>query len=256
MIINDSLIEAVQASVGKRMAVWSLADRSVVATPWTLEDQTPVTLYVTQIGDDVFDVSDAGLASGALADAGVDLTRRAVGESFTLIRQGLRFAPAMGSDVGEWDVAVSVPQDQLGDALLEVSEAVVRTEALRALGRHRAPRTFGDRIIRTAAGIGLRVEPRAYLALRHSGARRRVAYRVSSERKDAFVQTITRASTTNGYDHAKALFSDALVGPERRVTALENSVRLDAWQVEGLTEVSQVVAERDLETFLAKAIAA
>lgn len=252
----NQIIEAVQASVGKRMAVWDRDGHSIVATPWTLEDQTPVTLYVSQLGDDLFNVSDAGLAAGALADAGVDLTRRAAGESFILIRQGLRFLPAIGGTDGEWDFAVAVSSDQLGDAVLEVGEAVIRAEALKALGKRRAPRTFGDRIVRTAAGIGLRIEPRPYVPLKYGDAKRRVAYRVSSDRRDAYVQTITRASTVNGYDHARALFSDTSVEETRRVTALEDAVRLDSWQYDGLEEVSRVVKERDLEGFLANTIAA
>lgn len=248
--MTSSIVESVQTAIGKRMAVWSLGDRSVVATPWTLQDDTPVTLYVEQVGADLFNVTDAGLAASALADEGVDLSRRVPSESFDLIRQNLRLAPGLGPQTSAWDIVVSTTADEIGEAVIEVGEAVIRAEGLKALGRRRSPQTFGDRVVRAASEVGLRVEPRALIPLRHLGAKRRVAYRLSSQRSDAFVQTITRASSAAGYDHAKALFSDSSVDEQRRVTALERSVVLDPWQLEGLSEVSHVVKEPDLERFL------
>lgn len=252
----DAITEAVLTAVGRRLAVWHGDDHTVVATPWTLDDQTPVTLYITQLSSDVFNVSDAGLAAGALADAGVDLTRKAVGSSFLAVRNSLRFPPPMGDESGKWDVAVTVSADRLGDAVIEVSEAVIRAETLKALGSRRKPRTFGERIMRTATEIGLTIEPQAPLPLRHRGARRRVSYRVANKERDAFVQTITQASTATGYDHAKALFTDTSIDEARRITALEQTVRLDPWQYEGLSEVSRVITEQDLGSFLANNFAA
>lgn len=244
------IIGAVQLSLGSRMAVWDQGDQTVVATAWTLEDSTPVTLYIDQLSDDLFNVSDAGLAAGALADAGVDLDSRVAGSSFQLLQNALRRSPAMG-EVGEWDLAMSASTGELGDAVVEISEAVVRAEGLKALARRRPSRSFGDRIVKSAGQVGLRIEPQAAVPLRYGNAKRRVTYRLVGEHRDVFVQSITRASTLAGYDHAKALFSDAAVDQDRRMAAVEDSVRLEDWQFEGLSEVSQVVIEHNLDGVLA-----
>lgn len=257
MTMTNLIVNAIQASVGERTAVWESKSHTVVATPLTLEDQTPITLYVTPVGDDLFSVSDEGLAAGALADAGVDLSRKALGDSFALIQKSLRsFAPSVDEHTGDWDIAVAVAAEQLGDALLDVSEAVIRAEALKAASAKRKPRNFNDRVAQTATRIGLRIEPSAPLPLKYGSARRKVSYRVYGDRRDVFLQTITRASTTNGYDHARSLFADASVEHGRLVAALEDAVRLETWQREGLSDVSHVVDEPALEAFLASYVAA
>lgn len=248
--MRPDIIDAVQTSLGSRMAVWDQGDLTVVATAWTLEDSTPVTLYVDQLSDDLFSVSDAGLAAGALADAGVDLDSRQAGSSFQLLQNSLARSPAMGA-TGEWDLAMSATAVALGDAVVEISEAVVRAEGLKALARKRPTRSFGDRIVKSAGQIGLRIEPQAALPLRYANAKRRVTYRLIGGHRDVFVQSITCASTLAGYDHARALFSDAAVDRDRRMAAVENSVRLEDWQFEGLSEVSHVVIEHNLEGVLA-----
>jgi len=239
--MTDNLIEAVRFSLDDRMSVWKQGQSTVIATPWSLEDGTPVTLYVTEVDSGIFNVSDAGLAAGALADAGVNLDSSAAGSSFELLKQIAHFSPAI--EAGHWDIAVSVAADQLGNAVVELSETVVRTEGLKALARRRPARNFGDRIVKTAAEIGLKIEPRARLPLRYKNATRRVSYRLIGEHRDAYLQSITRAAVTTGYDHARALFADSSISNTRKLTVVESGVQLDEWQYEGLSEVSKVLAE-------------
>ena len=245
------IINAVQSSLGRRMAVWDRGEDTVVATAWTLEDGTPVTLFVSQLSDDLFNVSDGGLAAGCLADSGVDLDSRVAGSSFQLLQQGLRLSPSMG-DVGQWDLAASATSEELGDAVIELGEAVIRAEGLKALARRRPIKSFGDRIVKSAGEVGLKIEPQAQLPLRYRNARRRVTYRLIGDHRDAFVQSISRASAISGYDHARALFSDAAVEPDRRMAVVEGSVRLEEWQYEGLSEVCRVVREPNMDQVLAE----
>lgn len=249
--MKTEIINAVQSSLGKRMAVWDRGDVTVVATAWTLEDSTPVTLFVSQLSDELFNISDGGLAAGSLADAGVDLAGKVAGSSFQLLQQGLRLSPSMG-ETGEWDLAVSATSDELGDAVIELSEAVVRAEGLKALARRRPVKSFGDRIVKSAGEVGLKIEPQAKLPLRYRNARRRVTYHLMGEHHDAFVQSISRASTISGYDHARSLFSDAAVEEERRMVVVEGGVRLEGWQFEGLSEVCRVVTEPNMDRVLAE----
>lgn len=248
--MTNAVLEAVRSSFDRRMSVSTEGATTVVATAWTLEDGTPVTLFIDQVATDVFNVSDAGLAAGALADAGVDLGGRNVaGPSFQMVQQSLRLSPAVG-EVGLWDLAVSVSGDDLGEAVLELSEAVIRSEGLKALGRRRAVRNFGDRIVKVAADVGLKIEPQARLPLRYRGASRRVTYRLAGGRRDVYLQSITKASAGFGYDHARAIFADADIARDRRVTAVEQGARLDDWQQEGLSEVCQVVSETGMPDYL------
>ena len=233
-----------------RMAVWQQGETTVIATAWTLDDQTPVTLFVSQLADDLFNGSDSGLAAGALADEGVDLDSKVAGASFQLVQQSMRLSPSMG-DTGQWDLSLSATKEELGDASIELSEAVIRAEGLKALARRRPVRSFGDRIVRAAGQVGLRIEPQAKLPLRYRGASRRVTYHLVGDHHDAFVQSISRASASSGYDHARALFSDAGVEEERRMAAVEERVRLEGWQYEALSEVCLVVTEPNLEGVLA-----
>lgn len=246
----QTIAQSMQDSFGRRISVWEQGEQTVVATAWSLEDGTPVTLFVSPLADDLFAVSDAGLAAGALADAGVDLSNGAAGASFELIRAGLRLAPAMG-DQGHWDLTATAATGDIGDAVIELSEAVVRSEGLKALARRRPTRTFSDRIVRSAGEVGLKIEPKARLPLRYKDAKRTVSLRLIGKNRDVFVQSISRSSAMGGYDHARALFADAAVDSTRRMSAIENGAPLEAWQVEGLSDVSRVVFEGDLEKVLA-----
>lgn len=248
--LND-LVATLRESIARRMLTIRRSESEVlVSTHLSLEDQTPVSLVVTQVGDDLFVVSDAGLAADALGDVGVDLSRPAAWRSFKAVKDLPRYAPAVGVDLSKYEIAVGASSSDLGDAMIDVSEAVLRAEFLRAIGSRHRPRSFRDRVVRTAHQIGLTVVPKAPIPLRYAGATRQVNYLLSRDDREAYVQLVSRASTRTSYDHAKSLFSDADIPREKRVAAIEANADIAEWQQKGLEEVATVVWEGGIESFL------
>ncbi|WP_327640013.1 DUF1828 domain-containing protein [Kribbella sp. NBC_00482] len=246
--MSEHLLDRVLGAIGERMSTWPYRDGELIATPWTLEDGEVVTLYVQAIGEDLYNITDRGLAADTLAAAGVDLSRRMPHNSFVAIKGSVELAPAIELDKpGEYDLSASATAAEVGRAVVELSEAVLRAEGLKALARQRKPATLKDRIVSLAGRYdSLTVQPLARMPLRYKGVRRQVSCRVAGPRDLAFVQAVGRASQTTAYDHAKSIFSDASVPSSQRLAVIEGTYRLEEWQLAGLREVCSVVDENEL----------
>lgn len=253
--MNDSLLNSLTNALANRLAVWERDGYSTIATPWRLRDGTPVTVYVQGVKSGLYDVTDAGLAANFLGDAGVDLNKRGPRDRFKEIRAAVPFPPALLPG-DRFDLSCSTETADLSEAILAIGEAAHAAQLLTPLGRRGRPRTLKQRIVRAVVSADLDYEANTQMPLRHGDTSRQVNFRVFQGERQAFLQAVTNASANAGYDHARSLFSDAAVSKGDLVAVLERDTRLDAWQREGLGEVSQVVPEEELSDYLQGHLAA
>lgn len=237
-------------ALSRRMATWVDDKTELVGLPWDLSDGEPVVIGVERLSEDLFNVTDRGLAAASLTSADVDLSKRGPVRSFQAVQCGIARAPMLSRSGGEFEIGASTDEAALGDVIVEVGEAVLRADALRVLGSSRRRPRFAGRIIRVASELNLAVQPQALMPLRFEGHQRPVSCRVSGELSSVFVQAVGASKgAAPSYDHARSVFADA-AATVRRMTAVENGARLDGWQRDALREVSSLVDEPDLETAL------
>jgi len=64
----------------------------LLTLPMSLTDGDAVSIYVEAVGDDLYVLSDRGLAADALALAGVDLSSKSAAASWAAVRRSLPLA--------------------------------------------------------------------------------------------------------------------------------------------------------------------
>ncbi len=245
------LAEEFAAAVKTQSTTRSYGSGRLLTLPWALADGESVTLYVEQFGDDVFHITDRGMAADALALAGVDLGTKGAASSWAAVKRQLDVPTSVLTDVGQYELAGSSDTSGLGVALASVAEAVLRADGLRVLSNIRPRLTFPDRVIRHAHDKSLAVIPRAPVPTRF-GATRSVTCRV--EGKDwAFVQALSAGSHFNeAYDHARSIFGDAREDQRKHLVAIvAEAARPEPWQLRSLKEHSKVILEREQDDFFA-----
>lgn len=241
-----AVLDRVERALTKRMASWADSSGELIGTPWDLSDGEPLVLGIQEIGDGVYNVTDRGMLVSSLTTAGVDFGRKGAVESLKAVTRSIGRSPLLGHRPHEFEIGASADADTLGDVVVEVGQAALRADALRALAPKPRRARFDARIIRIAGEVDLTVQPRAQMPLRFAGRSRPVSCQVIGKSGNAFVQAIgSGANTGAAYDHARAIFADA----EMHVTgmaAIEGGAHLDDWQRVSLGEVSTVVEEADL----------
>lgn len=216
----------------------------LLTLPWSLADGESVAIYVERLGDDLFVVTDRGLAADALSLAGVDLDTKGARNSWNAVRGSLNLPPSVMADISDYEIAGMASRDQLGHALTAVGETVLRADGLRVLGRVRRPLSFPERVIRSASESNLTVLPRAKVQTKQGGERT-VTCKVSGTGQHwAFVQAIGEGSQGNeGYDHVRSVFGDASATRNHLVAVVADAARLQVWQEAALGDLSVVVRE-------------
>ncbi|MEO5710210.1 MAG: hypothetical protein ABIQ59_10355 [Nocardioidaceae bacterium] len=225
-------------------------DGDLLTLPWSLADGESVSIYVEQVADGLFNLSDRGLAADALALAGVDLGGGAAASSWAAVRDSLDLPAAVMRDLTPFEISGSADKEGLGLALTEVGEAVLRADGLRALGRQRRRLTFKDRVIRHAAERNLTVVPRAKVKTRF-GSQREVTCRVQGS-DWAYVQALSGGPNFNEtYDHARSIFGDTKTSSDHLVSVIADNSKIADWQERSLGELSRVVHESQQDDFWA-----
>ena len=116
-----AILDQVTAAFTQRIAAWPYRGGQLVGTPFTLDGGEVVTVEIQQVGHDLFNVTDRGLAATSLANAGVELGDNVAGRSFLAVQSGLSRAARLGTEISDFELAGSAALDQLGDAVLLLS---------------------------------------------------------------------------------------------------------------------------------------
>lgn len=242
MTIN--LVDEFAGAISQQSSTTRYGSGELLTLPWSLADGESVAIYVERLNEDMFVVTDRGLAADALALAGVDLSSRAGSSSWAAVKASLGLPPSVMTDFSEFEIAGSASRDELGFALTAVGETVLRADGLRVLGRKRKALSFPDRVIRQAFEHELTVVPRAKLSTKQGGERT-VTCKVTSDSENwAFVQAMGAGSQGNeGYDHLRSVFGDANVDREHLIAVIADGARLAAWQERTLDDLSLLVRE-------------
>lgn len=246
-MMGVDLLERISRAYVEGTEVRPYGSAYLVYTPVSLEGGQVVTVYVEEIGEDVFNLSDRGQVTDELALAGVDLaTNVQAARSWVAVKRSLDLSPAIG-DVGEFELSASASGDMIGRAVMRLSETALRAEGLKAFAPHRSRRSFRERVISTAGERGLAVVPKSKLPIR-GGVRREVTCRVDGKRS-VYVQALSAVSAMEGYDHARSIFTDSRIAPTSKVAAIQDAAKVSQWQIDALSEVSTVVFEKELGNF-------
>lgn len=226
----------------------------LLAIPWTVGYDESVQIYVEQIGDDLFLLTDRGMSADSLGDFGIDLSAKGARRSWDATIRHSALAPATFVDVGEWEIATTVSRAELGNALTALGETIVRTDGLRALVRRRAT-TYRERAIARAGELGLGVIPGATIPGKF--APRKVSFGVGvGDRIDAYFETLSGRNVMDEVDQSRIVFLDAeQVNRDRKVALVASSAKLKSWQLTALEQVGRVVDESRQDEFFVSLVA-
>lgn len=250
------IAEAVVNEFVGRIKSRELGDGALVTLPFAMSTGNLVRVYVEQMGDDSWFVTDRGSAAAELALAGVNLdTQKAAGASWAHLRRTITVEPPLfRNDVRDYDLAGLTDTEGLGRSVLAIGEGVVRGEALRALAPGFRRRRFRDVIIQAAGKKNLPVVPDAPMPTKHNG-QRRVSLMVpgAGERGETYIQGISASrSSQETFDMAQSLLTSAALGEDRLAIVLQHGVRLEKWQRQTLEDHGAPVEEDRLDEFMAK----
>lgn len=243
-------LEATRAALSASVRSRTFADGELVTLPLATSARNLIQLYVEQVQQDRWLVSDLGLAAGELATAGVDLNSRKVARQswgFLLAQMGLE-APVM-HDVGDYHIAGIAVGSQLGPAILSVGQTVVRADMLRVLAPGFRAQRFSEVILAAAGAREVPFTPNAPMPTKHGGSRQ-VTVRIEGSRRIYMQGVSARNSPIDGYDKAQSVFASAEVEKDDRVAVVADALKLDRWQWETLEDTGVPLHERDLDAFL------
>lgn len=248
---------AVLNALTGRLRVRDSGIGAVVTLPLTMTTGNMVQVYVEQMADDAWFVSDQGVAASELALAGVNLvTQKGAGASWAQLRRRLGVDPVlMRDDVRDFDLAGMTTGATLGRAVLAVGEGVVRGEALRALAPGYRRKRFRDVIIQAAGRRNLPVVPDAPMPTKHSG-QRKVSLMVAGSR-DTYMQAISSSkSSQETFDIAQSILTSTALGRDSLAIVLQRGVVLEGWQRETLNEHGAPIDEDNIDEFMDRLAAA
>ncbi len=236
-------------------------DCSLVYSGIDFPDGDSVALRVTQLAPDHFLVSDAGMVADRLGDAGVDLSKRAAGESWRLVTQSE--VPVL-AHVSEFEIARTTTSDSLGESMWEVAVRCLQADGLRVLGKHHRHASFTDRAMYAVADAGFAVKPRASLRNKFGGVRQ-VHFQVQrtagadallSPKRQAPEPTFVMTANTSGsfmesHDAVLNAFRGADADVSQRVALLGPNARPEQWHLDSLAEECRVQQVTEVGEFAA-----
>lgn len=240
----DSIVE------GFRESLHSVpyGDGELIYLPVTFSSGDLLSLYVV-VRDGVALVTDRGLVADQLEDAGVSVDSGKAAKSFAAVRDSVGLPPSLGSEA--WEISAGVDRSDLAIAIQAITDAAMRADGLRVLGRSKMSASFADRSVRRL-GLRTAVVPRAQMPGR-SGERRQVtlAYKGNDD-SEFYVQALAgrdQDARQRSYDHTSGLFIGAKPEKSHRIALLQEG-RWDRWQVANLREVCRVIDEVEIDDFV------
>ena len=251
-------IESVLDAFSRGLVTQPFEDGELMTVPLALASGALVRVYVEQLADDAWLVTDRGQASSELALAGVNLeqNRSAAMSWYAIVRDLDLSPPVLTTRAADYELAGLTSRSTLGESVLVVAEAALRADALRALAPGFRRRRFRDVIIRTAGEYELPVIPDAPMPVRHGG-QRRVTCRVDGDGSKYYMQGVSANSKgLNGFDRAQSVLSSADVHDGEVLAVVESGMSLRGWQREMLDEHGRVLFETDLSGFMRQLAAA
>lgn len=241
------LSRAFADAIGQSTTVVDYDGGFLLSLPWSLTDGEAIVIHAREAAPDLIELSDRGLVADSLAMVGIDLDRKnTASEQWQALQATSTLATPIARIPTRYEIAASCAPDEIGAALIQLSEWMLRADGLRLLSRPVSQLTLGDRIVRQAQARKLNVTPKAPLKMRHGG-QRQATCRVDGA-QPVFMQTLGDAETA--YDHARALFGDADPGPALLVAVVGERATLKDWQRQSLSECSRVMDEQQTSRFL------
>jgi hypothetical protein len=237
-------------AIRKRAAAESYGEGQLLTLPWSLHDGESVAILVEEVAPGLYRLSDRGLAADSLALAGLDLSSKRAAPSWEAVRRSLKLRPSVIPPASRFELSGDATADELGTALTELAETILRGDALHVLAAAARRRSFGDELIRRAADRHIVVRPDAPMPTRFGSTRKVTCGLEPSGKEDIFVQALASANFSDAYDHAKALFSDSSLPKERRVAVIQADAG-QHWHRQSLDEVSVVIDEPEWDDYLA-----
>lgn len=247
--LEMTVLSALAGSIRRR----DHGNGALLTLPLAMTSGNLVQVYVEQVADDSWFVTDQGIAAGELAMAGVNLqTQKNAGASWAQLRRRMGVSPALfRDDVRDFDLAGMATESELGRAIVAVGEGVVRGEALRALAPGYRRRRFRDVIIQAAGKVDLPVVLDAPMPTKHNG-QRRVSLMVAGEH-DTYVQAISSSKTTQeSFDIAQSILTSTALDAGSLAIVLQRGVHLEKWQRETLEDHGAPIDEERLDAFMGK----
>lgn len=234
-------------AVGRESSVVDYNGGLLLALPWSLTDGESIVIHAKETSPGLIELTDRGLVADSLGLVGIDLDRKnAASEQWQSLRASSPLATPISRIPSRYEIAACCSPDDVGAAIVHLSEWMLRADGLRLLSRPASQLTLGDRIVRQAQARKLTVTPKAPLAMRHGG-QRQATCRVDAH-QPVFLQTLSDAETA--YDHARALYGDADPGPAKLIAVVGERASLKNWQRQNLEEFSTVLDEREMQRFL------
>lgn len=228
-------------------------DGEMLLTPWDFPDGRTLDLYVQQMSDDWYFVSDRGLVADRLSDAGVDVSRGAGARSWEMLRRGLSVVLA---DAGRYEIAGTAVRSDLGGVINDVAVRALQGDALRVLGRTRRNQGFAERAMKEAVSFDLGVLPDSTLSNRFGGTRK-VTFSAEGAGGKCFVMALGRSdSFIEDHDRAKLAFEDAEVDRFEKACLIGSLARPLPWHIKSLEDVSEVYGEQEQNRLWGKLAAA
>lgn len=248
-----SVIDAIADGYRDSLAAVPYGDGELISLPATFASGALVTVLAV-IADDVATVTDRGLAADELADAGLDISTGRVARSFAAVRNSTGLAPVFGAE--NWEITASVDAADIAIAVQAVADAAIRADGLRALAKSRRLADFAEQSV-DLISHRTSVIPRAKMPGVHGSLRRVTLSYPGRDHKPYYEQALPgRDSETRvrSYDHASGLFLGAAPDLLHRVALLQQG-DWELWQVKNLSQVCQVVEEKDADEFVAETAA-
>lgn len=213
-------------------------------TPFQLDEDRCLELYVEEVADGHFKVSDRGQVAELLADQQVDLGSKSNFRSWAKVLADL---PAVAfAEEAPFEIAATTARDTLAQTIVHVGQVSVRASGLAVLGKAPA-RNWRETLIKRAKAKGLVVHPNATIPNRFGG-HRKVSFQI--EHGDRSAAVLARRSGEGGYfndsyDRILGVFSGAEIPLEDRIALTDDDAKIEPWHMDGLARVCLLKRERE-----------
>lgn len=217
----------------------------MLRTPWSIGEGKTLDLYVEQIADHLYRLSDLGQVAELLADHDVDLSKPSRRRAWDEFRRPLA---TMLVQTREFEIATTAEPGALGKAAHELGSVAMRAAGLTALsGKQR--RTWAVELLHHADAAGLSVDPSAEVRNKFGGTRK-VAFRAWSSTKSAYVLA---AKSDDGrfneaHDRIKGVYEGAEAPLPERVALTDDKARIEPWHRESLARTCVLRYESEQDT--------
>ncbi|WP_201521683.1 hypothetical protein [Gulosibacter hominis] len=255
MTINIPLHDALRQAAQRQAQIQKYGDGLDVVLEDTLYDGENITIHATPGAPGTTMLTDTGQVAASLFIRGVDLSKQPAKYAWQYISKLLArtsTAPLpTDSNVDEWELAVTVNNDELHLGIQALTAAMLRADGLGTLGKRpaRGP-VFASQMASITRNAGLQVVESPSIQTR-SGMTRHVHFTAATGRREYQVQTITTdgGNVRVAIDTTYSTLADSTVDVNQRVVVLDREVTKKPGIVDHITDVAIPVPKDELHDY-------